>query len=285
MHVYFSSSTRHAHQYPRYNTTSLYTAYTDLKCYDYVKKLNRYRLLNRKHLYFLDTYRRHSPFPVYLSVLKSNGPKCYRHYPNSSCGVILKSSVRTFKSQLYRFLRFWAIISIIIVILAVIYKKLTQRKPANPSSFHQHDDFDRSASKNQATTTSNQSDSSRSVTTQKASSINQQTISSKPDTRPLDENVEKQLRVWLQCEQNDGFRNLSETCRLALNDTFLKQLVKLSNNNILSVVNINLDDISSSFSLSERHIDRLHLAIYSKAVSFFLMMCFVLFVCFSSTTF
>ncbi len=225
----FISSTKHARHLPRYNTTSLYTAYTDLKCYDYTKKINRYRLLKHKHLYFLNTYRHHSPFPVYLSVLKSNGPRCYRHYPDSSCGIILKTPNKSFKSQLYRFVRFWAITGIIVVILAVIYKALTHRKQNNSSSYNQHhDDFDRSSTKTQQTTLSNQNDISRSITTQKPSNINQQTISSNRNTQPLNEQIEKQLRLWLQHEQNDGFRNLSETCRIAINNTFLKQLVSYS---------------------------------------------------------
>jgi hypothetical protein len=188
--------------------------------------MKRYRKSNLKQLYFLDTYRPHSPFPVYLSVLKSNGPKCYRHYPDSSCGIQLKSTSRSFISQFFRFVRFWAIIGIIVVILAVIYKNLTHRKQNNTSSYHHgHEDSDRSSNKKQQTTVSNQNDVSTSVTTQKPSSINQQTISTNPNSRPLNDQIEKQLRLWLQHEQNDGFRNLSETCRIAINNTFLKQLV------------------------------------------------------------
>jgi hypothetical protein len=216
----FISSTKHARHLPRYNTTSLYTAYTDLKCYDYTKKQNPYRLLKHRNLYFLDTYRHHSPFPVYLSILKSNGPKSYRHYPNSSCGLILKSSIRNSTTPLYRFVRFWAITGLIIVILSLIYKYLTYQKPTNRSSFQQHSrDFDQSSNKKQPTVISNKTDLSRSR--QITSSVNQNIIPSSP----LNEQIEKQLRLWLQHEQNDGFRKLSETCREAINSTFSKQLV------------------------------------------------------------
>jgi len=220
----FTSSTKHARHLPRYNTTSLYTAYTDTHCYDYTKKFNRYRSSKRRYIYFLDFYRRHSPFPVYLSVLKSNGPRCYRQYPDSSCGVILKTSNRDFKAQLYRLVRFWAVIGVLIILLATFYKHFTSRKQHNASSFRPHDDFERSSARNQSTTT-NQNDLSKSTTTiQRPSTINQQTISTN-NYSPLNEQIENQLRLWLEHEQNDGFRNLSETCRVAINNTFLKQLV------------------------------------------------------------
>ena len=229
----FIPSTKHARLLPRYNTTSLYTAYTDIHCYDYTKKLNRYRLLKRKYIHFLDIYRHHSPFPVYLSVLKSNGPRCYRQYPNSSCGVMFKSSHRNFKVQLYRFVRFWAIVGVLVILLGVVYKNYTTRKQNDTSSFRPRDDYDRSSPKKQQTTTiSNQNDLSKSTATttttatQRPSSLNQQTIIT--NTSPLNEQIESQCRRWLEHEQNDGYRNLSETCRIAINNTFLKQLVSAS---------------------------------------------------------
>ncbi|CAF3438482.1 unnamed protein product [Rotaria sp. Silwood1] len=228
----FTSSTKHARHLPRYNTTSLYTAYTDLKCYDYIKHLSRYRLLKRKHLHFLDTYRHHSPFPVYLSILKSNGPRCYRQYPNSSCALIFKTSNRNFKTQLYRFVRFWAIIGIIVVILAAIYASLTDKKQTHFSLFHHQENSDRSPKNKQLIITANKNDLSRSTTAieQKPSSssssfINQQTVSSNTKTYRLDQKIEKQLRLWLHNEKNDGFRHLSETYRIAINNTFLKKHV------------------------------------------------------------
>jgi len=253
----FTSSTKHARLLPRYNTTSLYTAYTDLNCYDYTKNSNRYRLLKRKYSYFLDTYRHHSPFPVYLSVLKSNGPRCYRQYPNSSCGIFLKSSQWNFKSQLYRFVRFWAIVGIVVILLAIIYKNLTTKKQINPSTFRPRKNSDRSTPSKQQTTRLTNNDFSRSTnttTTQKPSSIHQQTITSnKNSTGPLNEQIEKQLRLWLEHEQNDGYRNLSETCRIAMNNTFLKQLVSDQENDLLFLVNLNLDVLYSFFSLPQTY--------------------------------
>lgn len=226
----FISSTKHARHLPRYNSTSLYTAYTDVKCYPYAKKLNRYRVGKRSYVYFLDTYRRHSPFPVYLSVLKSNGPKCYRRYPDSSCALIQKIPKGSFKVKIYRFVRFWALMGLIGVILTVIYKYyLSLQKPASPSPFRQHKDFDRSTDRKQTTgpsSSSSKTDLSKTTsTTSTTSSDNANNTPANVNTQPLDPTIDQQLQLWLQREQNDGFRNLSETCRLAINNTFLKQLV------------------------------------------------------------
>lgn len=219
----FSSSTKHARHAARYNTTSLYAAYTDTRCFDCLKKHNRYRSLKRPYFHFLDLYRRHSPFPVYLSILKSNGPLCYRHYPDSSCGVIPTSANRNFKTQLYRFAQLWAIIGLLIALFAAIYQRLTGQRHA-PSASHQ--DFDRSTKEKPAL--SNVSASTTKV--QKLSSIPSQTFSSNTagthySARALDERVDTQLRIWLERERNDGFRTISESCRMAINNTFLKQLV------------------------------------------------------------
>lgn len=193
--------------------------------------------MKRQHIYFLNSYRHHSPFPVYLSILKSNGPRSYRQYPDSSCGLVLKSSNRNFKTQLYRFVRFWAIVGVIVVLFAVLYKKFTTPKQTNSSSFsHHNEDSDQSSNIKRQTTLSNKNDLSRpattttTITTQRPSTIYQQTIS----TGPLNEQVAKQLHLWLEHEQNDGFRNISETCRIAINNTFLKQLVSYSLNDLLS---------------------------------------------------
>lgn len=227
----FISSTKHARHLPRYNTTSIYTAYTDLKCYDYLKNINRYRSGKRKYVHFLDTYRRHSPFPVYLSILKSNGPLCYRQYPDSSCGLTTKLPTRNFKLQLYRFVRFWAVIGILVIIISVIYKNFAGQRRINPLTYHRRDDFDRSSPRKQQITTTrptNINDLSKSITTvQRSTTINQQTISTNQNNRtsPLNDEIKDKLQTWLELEQNDGFRNLSETCRVAINNTFLKQLV------------------------------------------------------------
>ncbi|CAF2051333.1 unnamed protein product [Rotaria magnacalcarata] len=222
----FLSSTKHARHFPRYNATSLYTAYTDLKCYDYTKQSSPYRLLNRKHHYFLDTYRHHSPFPVYLSILKSNGPRCYRHYPNCSCALTLKTPVRNVKTQLYRFIRFWAIIGVLVVILGAIYAVLINRKQTYFSLFHHQENFDGPSKNQQRTTTPNRNNLSRAIVTEQqiSSSISQQTVSSNSNTRPLDQKIANHLCLWLEDEKNDGFRNLSELCRIAINSTFIKKV-------------------------------------------------------------
>ena len=217
----FSSSTKHARHLPRYNTTSLYTAYTDLRCYDYTKKRILYRVSKHPHLAFLNSYRRHSPFPVYLSVLKSNGPKCYRQYPNSSCGIILKSSQRNFLGQLYRFLRFWAILGLVVALAAFIYQHYTQRKPAPTPSTRPRPrpDSDRLATNKQQTSSMVRNSQSSISTT------NQQNTSSINPSSPLNDQIGQQLRLWLQREHDDGFRNISEICRVAMNNTLLKQFV------------------------------------------------------------
>lgn len=226
----FHHSTKHARLLPRYNTTSLYTAYTDTHCYDYTKKFNRYRLLKRKYSHFLDLYRHHSPFPVYLSVLKSNGPRCYRQYPDSSCGVLLKSSQRSFKVQLYRFVRFWAIIGVLVILLAVIYQNFANRQQRNSSSFHPSEDPDRSSPRKEPTSVIHRTDLPKPA--QRPSSINQQTVNT--NFQPLDKQIESDLRQWLEREENNGYQHLSETCRIAMNNTFLKQLVSDRVNEISS---------------------------------------------------
>ena len=221
----FSSSTKHAWHRPRFNTTSLYVAYTDLRCFDYTKKRNLYRILKNPHLKFLDSYRHHSPFPVYLSVLKSNGPQCYRHYPDSSCALVPKSGQRSLLGQLYRFIRFWLILGLCFGLGALIYQRFIHQKPASPSSAHSRGDPDQSTNRKQAVAAAaarSSHPSSSTGTQQNTSSINPPVSHS---TGPLNTQIETQLRLWLQHEQNDGFRNLSEICRTAINQSFQKQLV------------------------------------------------------------
>lgn len=72
-----------------------------------------------------------------------------------------------------------------------------------------------------------------------SSNINQQTVSKDNITttsinidnpkHALDGKIETELRIWLQREQNDGYRNISEACRIALNNTFSKNEVSSSN--------------------------------------------------------
>lgn len=263
----FHPSTAHARLLPRYNTTSLYTAFTDTHCYDYTKKFNRYRLLKRKYSHFLDLYRHHSPFPVYLSVLKSNGPRCYRQYPNSSCGVFLKTSQRNFKVQLYRFVRFWAIIGVIAILFAVIYQNFIHRQQRKPS-----DDSDRSSPSKQTTSSSIITRTDSSKPSQRPSSINQQTVNT--NLQPLDKQIESDLRQWLEREENDGYQHLSETCRIAMNNTFLKQLVSdhLNEFFLLNRLTLTSSRLSSCFlSLSLLFLPKRHVELSAKLL--FLLAC------------
>ena len=212
----FSSSSKHARHLPRYNTTSIYTAYTDLKCYDYTKKRNLYRISKYPHLSFLDSYRPHSPFPVYLSVLKSNGPRCYRQYPDSSCGITLKSSKRSFLTQLYRFFRFWIILGIILAIGAALYQRFTQQSV-------EHRSFDGDA--DQSTNRKALFNSSSPLSSTDKRSISSVNSSPSTNSSPLDEQIQKQLRLWLLRAKNGGYQDLSEACRQAMNNTFQKELV------------------------------------------------------------
>lgn len=191
--------------------TSIYTAFTDLKCFDYTKKTTPYRVVKNAHLSFLNSYRRHSPFPVYLSVLKSNGPKSYRLYPDSSCGIILKSQKRNILRQLYRFVRFWFITGFIICLTAYIYQCLTGRKTFRRISMDLSNSFD------QLTDRQHRSSLTGTTTTPIVSNVRQKI--------PLDENIRNQFEMLLRAERNDGFRRLSGDARNALNATFLNQRV------------------------------------------------------------
>lgn len=71
----------------RKDRSSFYAAYTDLACYDYRPLISSDVNPVKKHLIFLNTYRLHSPFPVYLSILQSNGPQCYEEIDQSSCAT------------------------------------------------------------------------------------------------------------------------------------------------------------------------------------------------------
>jgi hypothetical protein len=203
---------------PYYNATSIYDAYTNVHCLDYRKKRHLYRISKHPHRLFLDSYRAHSPFPVYLSVLRSNGPRCYRNYPDSTCGLILKKPQRKFLVQLYRFIRFWIFMGFFLTLCSIIYQRLSSKQSDRIALMDSpsYDDEGQSQQPTQITI-------SRTTIPQSSfSTMNQSTANI---SSSLNEQTERQLHVWLQREQNDGFRNLSEICRIAINNTFLKQLV------------------------------------------------------------
>lgn len=197
---FFSRSKLHL---PQYNISSIYTAFTDLNCYDYTKSIHRYK---QNYIYFLNTYRLQSPFPIYLSIIQSNGPKCYPYYPNSSCAIRSKSLFSHLKRQLFRFIRFWMIISIPITILLFIYHRFQYRQQYKPSN----------------------------KLSNKTNDLPLQQVSSNNDNNnnnhhhPLDKEIENKLHLWLEQEQNNGYQNISESYRIALNSIFSKQDVSKS---------------------------------------------------------
>ncbi len=198
--LWFLSKTDTQH-IPQNGVSSIYTAYTDLNCYTYTE-----RLAKQKYISFLDTYRRQSPFPVYLSILKSHGPKCYHQYPSSSCAISSKSFFPNFKQHLYTFIRFGLIITIPVILFIVIL-----------IYYQRHN---RSLNKNQQIISDKTNDLSF-----------QQTPPTITKTYPLDEKLDKELRSWLERKQYNDYQSISETCRTALNDIFSKQYV--SNHNRL----------------------------------------------------
>jgi hypothetical protein len=92
------------------------------------------------------------------------------------------------------------IITLPIIILIVIYKHLRSRQQFNRPS-------------------------------KKINDLPSQKLSSniKNNNHPLDKTIENKLGLWLKQEQNNGYQNISQSCRLALNRTFTKQYVSKSN--------------------------------------------------------
>ncbi|CAF4573572.1 unnamed protein product [Rotaria socialis] len=223
----FPLRAKHTHILSRHDVSSSYLAYTDLNCYDYTQPIYHSRLSKQKHVDFLNTYRYSSPFPIYISILKSNGPQCYRDYPNSLCAINSNSFFLTSNMKLYRKLQFLIMFSTPIIIFIVIIKIITyrtQQRKCTPSF-----------NVNPPTV----------VNTTKYSS-SQKTTSNKLNTmRPLDVKLERELRSWLEHEQNDGYQKLSEACRIALNNTFSKNKEQL-NIETLQFANANIHDISQT---------------------------------------
>ncbi len=102
------------------------------------------------------------------------------------------------------------IISIPMIIFIVIYKRFRYRQPSNRSSNTTND-------------------------------LPSQPLPSNIDNNdsPLDEKIENGFRLWLEQEQNDGYKNISESCRTAFNETISKRSV--SNSNRFFQKNLGLD--------------------------------------------
>ncbi|CAM4748908.1 unnamed protein product [Rotaria magnacalcarata] len=223
----FPLKAKHSQILSRHDVSSLYLAYTDLNCYDYTQQIYRSRLSKQKHIDFLNTYRYSSPFPIYISILESNGPQCYRDYPNSLCAINSNSLFLTSNMKLYRQLQFLIMFSTPIIIFIVIFKIITYQT--------QHKKRTQTFDVNPPTVVNTTKDSSSQVTT-----------SNKLNTiRPLDVRLERELRSWLEHEQNDGYQKLSEACRIALNNTFSKNKEQF-NIETLQFANANIHDISQT---------------------------------------
>ncbi|CAF1255419.1 unnamed protein product [Rotaria sordida] len=223
---FFSLKTTHKKYLSRHNVSSIYTAYTDLNCYDYTKITYTYFIPKQKYIIFLDTYRRRSPFPIYLSILKSIGPQCYRHYPNSSCAISSKLVLSDLIEKLYHFTKFSMIIIIPIIILIIILKNL------KPNQY---------LKKNKQVSNENQQIISNKI----EDSSSQKIDSNINNNHILDEKLKKELNTWLEHEKNDGYQNLSEACRIALNNTFSKNNEQL-NIETLQFANANIHDVSQA---------------------------------------
>jgi hypothetical protein len=168
--------------------SSLYVAYTDISCDDSTRIIRRYLLSQEKQL---DTYRYRSPFPVYLSILKSHGPQCYRHYPTSSCAM---NSISTRTSTYRSLCVYWPIVVSIIIgicllVLTVVYKYFSSIHRQHCHQTFEHDTMP----------------------------TNNEPLSANIDHHTLDEYIEKRICSWFTRQFNDEYRYLTETCRQMLN--------------------------------------------------------------------
>jgi len=96
----------------------------------------------KTHKNFLNIYRHQSPFPIYISVLQFNGPICHQFCANTTCAIQPKRILPHLIRQIYRFVRFWLIISIPLIF---IYKYLSKQKQI---SHHSQSEISYSLDKN-----------------------------------------------------------------------------------------------------------------------------------------
>ena len=119
-----STFEEHLNHYP---SCSIDTAFTDLHCYDYTKSID---LNKQNYIYFLNTYRYRSPFPIYLSIIKSNGPICHSSSFSSSCAIPWK--IRGKRNS-------WGILLILFFIISLVIFKwlsLKRKSPDLPKKLH-----------------------------------------------------------------------------------------------------------------------------------------------------
>ncbi|CAF1010754.1 unnamed protein product [Adineta ricciae] len=175
------------------HVSSFYAAYTDLRCTEHARLIARQSLSKHKHFDVLDMYRSQSPFPIYLSILNSNGPKCYRDYSESYCANSPNaSSISLTKSFNYfaQLLMFMSIVSIIFVFI---------------TRYRQHDNKSKSCRH-------------QPVVSNHVKNLPNEQITVNNE---LTEKVDKELRQWIERERCIGCRNMSETYRRTLNDRCL----------------------------------------------------------------
>ncbi|CAF1160075.1 unnamed protein product [Adineta steineri] len=189
-----SLSLKYLQHLPQYDVSSIYTAYTDLNCYDYTSIIDHYQSTKQKYIHFLDTYRRQTPFPVYLSILQSNGPKCYRYYPNLLCA--------NSQTESNRFSKVFIINTILIITLVII---LVYRQ------------YNKKSNKTQEIILNKPNDIS----------LQQTTPTITENYYYINPKIKNQLSSWLEYEQNDNYENIRDKCRLALNNKLLKKYEQL----------------------------------------------------------
>lgn len=187
----------------QYDVTLIYEAFIDLKCFDYTL-ISHSHLSKQNYIYFLNLYRQNSPFPVYISVLKSNGPQCYRDNTNTSCATNFKLVSSNLKPSLSRQTHYSFIIIIASFTMLLIYRIF--------KNWRSYEEIRKISNENQQKTTD------RLLLQQTPSNISN-------NIHKIDEKLEQDLRLWLEHEQDNGYQKLSEACRLALNNTFSKKLV------------------------------------------------------------
>ena len=198
----FSVEKRHVQQLPRHNVSSIYTAYTDLSCFDYTKTKHRYLLFKQKYIYSLNIYRYSSPFPVYVSILKFNGPTCDRHYPDSSCAVHSKLFFTNLIQYSYWLYRFSMFVSVPTIIFIIIYIGLKDEQ--------YEDSYD---------------DKQETIKSTQMNNFSPLQIPDENILKSFDDKIRNDLHLWFIRQEIQGYQNISELCRTTLNKTFLKQCV------------------------------------------------------------
>ncbi|CAF1101507.1 unnamed protein product, partial [Didymodactylos carnosus] len=217
-------------------TSHLYTAYTDLKCFNYTKQ--RYRIWNKSHKQFLNKYRRYVPFEVYLNLIQTQGPVCYSDYSNSSCAFFLYSQQHQgFKTTLKKMILFWFVICAFIVIIALALAVNRQDQYTKHSSdrtrYHNESYYDigggggdgsnnRRTQKNKQLIQNTFYDVSdvhydRQIASSFDTSAKTLTISHNNNIN-VDEEIMKHLKLWLKREQDTNYRYIIDECQRAFNN-------------------------------------------------------------------